>query len=132
MLRTHPLPQVVLTLPNSRWQGRMTTVLSSNCGKATKLSLVWTASNQGLLQIYAWQKIINYATVKKRGRLQKIKEQVSCNVVSSVRYEEFSNQRTVSKDPAESRPAGARAGRDYYFSNREEGQHLMACAETVM
>jgi hypothetical protein len=89
-------------------------------------------SNQGLLQIYAWQKIINYATVKKRGRLQRLKEKVRCNVVSSVRYEEFSNQRTVSKDPAESRPAGARAGRNYYFSNREEGQHLMAFAETVI
>ena len=89
-------------------------------------------SNQGLLQIYASQKIINYATVKKGGRLQRIKEKASGNIVSSVRYEEFSNQRTVSKDPAESRPAGARAGRDYYFSNREEEQHLMAFAETVM
>jgi hypothetical protein len=43
MLRTHPLPQVVLTLPNCRWQRRMTTVLSSNCGKVTKMSLVCAA-----------------------------------------------------------------------------------------
>jgi hypothetical protein len=69
-------------------------------------------------QIYAPQKIINYASVKKRGRLQRSNEKV--------RYEEFSTQRTVSKvRPAESRPAGKRAGRDYYFSNREKGQHLM-------
>ena len=73
-------------------------------------------------QIYKVQKIINYACVKKRGRLQ-----------GKVRDEEFSKQRTVSKVcPAGSRPAGERAGRDYYFSNRQEGQHLMASAETVM
>ncbi len=59
--------------------------------------------------------------MKKRGRLQSVNEK-----------EEFSKQRTVNKDrPAGLRPAGERAGRDYYFSNREEGQHLMACAEAV-
>ena len=63
--------------------------------------------------------------MKKRGRLLEINEKV--------RYEEFSKQRTVKNDrPAGSRPAGDRAGRDYYFSNRKEGQHLMAFAETVM
>jgi len=76
-------------------------------------------------QIYKPQKIINYACVKKRGRLHGSNEKV--------RDEEFSKQRTVSKvHPAESRPARKRAGRDYYFSNRQEGQHLMASAETVM
>jgi hypothetical protein len=77
-----------------------------------------------LPQIYARQKIINYASGKKRGRLQRSNEKV--------RYEEFSTQCTVSKvRPAESRSAGKRAGRDYYFSNSEEGQHLMASVETV-
>ena len=48
-----------------------------------------------------------------------------------VRHEEFSKQHTVSNyRPVESRPAGDRAVRDYYFSNRQEGQHLNACAET--
>ena len=71
--------------------------------------------------------------MKKRGRLQRSNEKVRCNFARRVRYEEFSKQRTVSKDrPAESRPVGDRAGRDYYFSIRKEGQHLMAFAETVM
>jgi len=77
-----------------------------------------------LPQIYTPQKIINYASLKKRGRLLRSDEKV--------RYEEFSTRRIVSKvRPAESRPAGNRAGRDYYFSNREEEQHLMASVETV-
>ena len=76
-------------------------------------------------QIYTLQKIINFASLKKRGRLQRNNEKV--------RHEEFSKQRTVTKvRPAESRSAGDRAGRDYYFSNSKEGQHLMAFAETVM
>ena len=85
------------------------------------------------IQIYASQKIINYASVKKRGRLLEINEKVRGNFARRVRYEEFSKQRTVSNHhPAGSRPAGDPAGRDYYFSNRKEGQHLMAFAETVM
>jgi len=90
---------------------------------------------QGLdrIQIYGSQKIINYASVKKRGRLLEINERIRCNFARRVRYEEFSKPRTVSNHhPAGSRPAGDPAGRDYYFSNRKEGQHLMAFAETVM
>jgi hypothetical protein len=80
---------------------------------------------QGLdrIQIYGSQKIINYASVKKRGRLLDINERVRCNFARKVRYEEFSKQRSVSNH---------HLGRDYYFSNRKEGQHLMASAETVM
>lgn len=97
------------------------------------MSLVFLRLLASLIQIYTAQKIINYASVKKRGRLPKSNEKVRCNFERSVRYEKFSKQRTVSNDsPAESRPAGERAGRDYYFSNRKEGQHLMAFAETVM
>ena len=48
----------------------MTTVLLSNCGEATKMSLVFASSISRLLQIYKPQKIINYACVEKRGRLQ--------------------------------------------------------------
>lgn len=62
--------------------------------------------------------------MKKRGRLLEINERVRCNFARRVRYEEFSKQRTVSNHHP--------AGRDYYFSNRKEGQHLMAFAETVM
>jgi hypothetical protein len=85
-----------------------------------------------LPQIYTPQKIINYASVKKRGRLLEINEKVRCNFARRVRDEEFSKQSAVSNDrPAGSRPAGDRAGRDYYFGNPKEGQRLMASAETV-
>lgn len=71
--------------------------------------------------------------MKKSGRLLESNEKVGCNFARRVRYEEFSKQRTViNHHPAGSRPAGDPAGRDYYFSNRKEGQHLMAFAETVM
>ena len=97
------------------------------------MSLDFTCKGLDRIQIYASQKIINYASVKKRGRLLEINERVRCNFARRVRYEEFSKQRTVSNHhSAGSRPAGDPAGRDYYFSNRKEGQHLMAFAETVM
>jgi len=97
------------------------TVLSSNLEETTKMSSDRWLRALDRTQIYTPQKIINYASVKKRGRLQSVNEK-----------EEFSKQCTVNKDrPAGSRPAGERAGRDYYFSNREEGHHLMAFAETV-
>ena len=70
--------------------------------------------------------------MKKRGRLLEINEKVRGNFARRVRYEEFSKQHTVSNHSAGSRPAGDPAGHDYYFSNRKEGQHLMAFAETVM
>ena len=71
--------------------------------------------------------------MKKRGRLLEVNEKVRGNFARRVRYEEFSKQHTVSNHhPAGSRPAGDPAGHDYYFSNRKEGQHLMAFAETGM
>lgn len=70
--------------------------------------------------------------MKKRVRLLEIDEKVRCNFARRVRDEGFSKQRTVSNGrPAGSRPVGDRAGRDLYFSNRKEGQPLMASAETV-
>ena len=97
------------------------------------MSLVFLLRPSNLFQIYKPQKIINYAWVKKRGRLQRSNEKVRCNFAPKIRYEEFSKECTVSDDhPAESRPAADRAGRDYYFSHRKEGQHLMASAETVI